>query len=135
MSDCVFCKIGAGEIPTPTVYEDDSALAFIDLHPLNPGHTLVIPKAHSETFLDMSTEEFARFMDVVHRVAKKVHAAFPTPRLSILTKGFDVPHTHVHLIPLSANGDLISGRFGEHLPPEAPLDVREAMAEKIKKVS
>lgn len=132
MSDCIFCKIGRREIPVPVVYEDESVIAFIDLHPLNPGHTLVVPKAHSVTHLDLSDEAYAALMRAVRTVSKKVAAAFPAPKLSIFTKGFDVLHTHVHLIPLHANSDIVSGEYGEHLPPEASLAEREAMAERIR---
>lgn len=118
MNDCVFCKIARKEIPATVVYEDEHTVAFLDLHPMNPGHTLVVPKMHSETFLDMDTAAYGTLMRVVYELAQRVHHAFPTPRLSILTKGFNVAHTHVHLIPLNDDGDLV-GRYGTHLPPEA----------------
>ena len=131
-ADCIFCKFGRGEIPLQLVYEDEMAIAFIDRCPLNPGHTLVIPRAHSETILDLEAGDYEVFMRTVRVVAKKVHAAFPSPRLSIFTKGFDVAHTHVHLIPLHGGSDIVSGKYGEHLPPEASVPEREAMAAKIR---
>lgn len=131
MDTCIFCKIASGDIPASKVYEDDVAVAFIDLHPLNPGHTIVIPKEHSSTFLDMSSSAYGVLMERVHTIAEKVHTAFPTTRLSVLIKGFDVAHTHVHLIPLNEDAELV---FSKHsgLPPEAPREAREEMAEKIK---
>ena len=132
MSDqCVFCLIAQGAIQTPTVFENDSLLAFVDLHPLNPGHTLVIPKKHYETFMDMPSEEFSAFMGVAHGIAKKVHAAFPSPRLGWLVKGYDVPHAHLHLIPQLTAMDILS-RYSPELPPEASLPERQTMAERIK---
>ena len=135
MGDCIFCKIASGTIPVPSVYEDENFVAFIDLHPLNPGHTLVIPKEHFESVIDMPRETFAGLMDVVYRVGQKVHRAYPSARLGILVKGFDVPHAHVHLIPQHTIGDIVSGKYGEHLPPEASREDRESMATRIKNIS
>lgn len=132
MDNCVFCKIVSGEIPACKVYEDEVAVAFVDLRPLNPGHTIVVPKQHSSTFLDMMGPDYATLMRVVHMVGKKVSVAYPTERLSVLIKGFDVAHTHVHLIPLNEDAELVFNKNGTVLPPEAPLAVREVMAEKIK---
>lgn len=130
MNDCVFCKIARKEIPATFVYEDDNVIAFLDLHPMNPGHTLVVPKTHSETFLDMDEVTYSALMHVAHELAKKVHRAFPTPRLSLLTKGFNVAHTHVHLIPLNDDGDLV-GRFGVHLPPASSDEELAEIAARI----
>ncbi len=131
MSHCIFCIIASGTIPVPTVYEDDRMLAFIDLHPLNPGHTLVIPKQHYETFMVMLSEEFGPFMERAHTIAKKVHRAFPSQRLGMVVKGFDVAHAHLHLFPQLTAMDIMSPHSPE-LPPEASLADREAMAAKIR---
>lgn len=131
MSDCIFCVIASGVIPVPTVYEDDTMIAFIDLHPLNPGHTLVIPKQHYTTFMDMSSEEFGPFMERAHAIAKKVHHAFPSERLGMVVKGFDVAHAHLHLFPQLTAMDIMS-HYSPDLPPEASVAEREAMAEKIR---
>lgn len=132
MDSCIFCKIGRRDIPVPAVYEDEAHIAFVDLHPLNPGHTLVIPKAHAETIIDLTDEGFAELMRVARTVSKRVHKAFPSPRLGFLVKGFDVPHVHLHIIPQHSISDIVSGKYGAHLPPEASLENRTAMAERIK---
>lgn len=99
MDDCIFCKIARGEISAEKVYEDDSVVAFLDIHPKGPGHTLVVPKAHSRWFYDMPDE----LSDQVFRVAKKLAQGLRDKygvdmvRLSIV--GDEVPHTHIHLIP------------------------------------
>jgi histidine triad (HIT) family protein len=129
---CIFCKITRGEIPVPLVYENEYTMAFIDLHPLNPGHTLVIPKVHSETFLDMADVDYTELMRTVRNVSLKIHAAYPTPRFTMMTKGFDVPHTHVHLFPLIHDSDVVS-RYSPNMPPEASFEERLEMAERIKR--
>lgn len=99
MDNCIFCKIAAGEIAAQKSYEDDKVVAFLDIHPKGPGHTLLIPKAHTRWFYEMPDE----LSDHLFRVAKKLarelkdeHGALLV-RLSIV--GDEVPHTHIHLIP------------------------------------
>lgn len=131
MDNCIFCKIASGEITVPKVYEDDTLIAFIDLHPLNPGHTLVIPKKHYETFTDMESGAFGAFMKIAHEIAKKVHTAFPSLRLGMLVKGLDVAHAHLHLFPQLTTMDILS-QYSPELPPEASFSDRQEMAEKIR---
>lgn len=131
MNNCIFCTIASGVIDEPIVFENEQLIAFIDLHPLNPGHTLVIPKKHYETFMDMPTEEFTPFMTVAHTIAQKVHRAYPSQRLGMVVKGFDVAHAHLHLFPQLTAMDIQSPHSPE-LPPQASLADRQNMADKIK---
>lgn len=101
---CVFCKIVKGEIPSVKVYEDEEFLAFLDIAPVNKGHTLVIPKRHAETFLDLTPEEAGKLYKVVNKVAKAVKEALNADGLNILVNsgeasGQEVFHVHVHIIP------------------------------------
>jgi len=101
MKDCVFCKIVAGEIPSDTVYEDDMTLAFLDIHPKGPGHTLVIPKQHYRWFEEMDDTAY----ESVFRAAKKIAIdmkAKGADHVQLGIVGKDVPHVHVHLIPRAA---------------------------------
>ena len=97
--DCVFCKIVSGEIPSKKIYEDESALAFLDIHPQAPGHTLLIPKAHYRWFYELPDA----LSDHLFRIAKqltpelKIQNAVDLVQVSIVGK--DVPHVHIHLIP------------------------------------
>ena len=99
MEDCIFCKIASGEIPSQKVYEDDKTLAFLDIHPRAPGHTLLIPKDHYQWFDELPDD----LSDHLFRVAKKIasdlkqHDGTDYVHLSIVGK--DVPHVHIHLIP------------------------------------
>lgn len=101
MDNCIFCKIARKEIPTQAVYEDEEVIAFPDINPKAPGHTLLIPKAHHQWFWELPDD----ISDHLFRVAKKLAAKLKDDhgadlvRLSIV--GTDVPHVHVHLIPLS----------------------------------
>jgi histidine triad (HIT) family protein len=100
MENCVFCKIVAGEVPADKTFEDDTTLAFLDINPKATGHTLLIPKAHYPWFTDLPAELsavlFRNASDVAKGLKKKYEADYV--RLGIV--GTDVPHTHIHLIPL-----------------------------------
>lgn len=98
MEDCIFCKIVAGQIPSNKVYEDDQVLAFLDIHPKGPGHTLLIPKAHYRWFEEMPDDVY----DHVFRSAKKLSLemkAKGADHVQLGIVGKDVPHVHIHLIP------------------------------------
>lgn len=95
--DCIFCKIIAGEIPSHKVYEDDNYLAFLDIRPLNPGHTLVIPKRHHAWVWDVA--DIAGYYSIVGKIANAIRKAFDTPQVVSLVFGEEVPHAHVWLVP------------------------------------
>ena len=102
--DCPFCKIGSGEIPAKKVFENDIAVAFLDINPRNPGHTLVIPKKHYETLFDMPSEEAGELFEVVTEVANAVKSGVNADGLNISQNNYRaagqlVPHLHFHLIP------------------------------------
>jgi histidine triad (HIT) family protein len=107
MSDCVFCDIVDGTIPSYTVYEDDAVVAFLDANPLARGHTLVVPKAHHERVNDLSAalaaDLFAAVPDVTEAVERAVDAEATTVAINNGTAaGQEVPHVHVHVVPRSA---------------------------------
>lgn len=97
MSDCIFCKIIKGEIPSHKVYEDDNFYAFLDIRPLNPGHTLVIPKEHYRWVWDMP--DVCEYYRVVSKIANAIRQAFNTDYVASLVLGEEVYHAHVWLVP------------------------------------
>lgn len=99
MPDCVFCKIGKGEIPSQKVYEDDRVIAFLDIHPKAPGHTLVIPKEHSRWFYQMADDTTQQIFKVAKDLAQKLSTEHGTEYIRLNIMGDEVPHTHIHLIP------------------------------------
>ena len=108
MSNCIFCKIVAGEIPAHKVGESERAIAFLDLHPIRPGHTLVIPKVHVPNFQDLAPEDYQAVMALTQQVAKQIEQKLQPKRVGMMTIGWDVPHTHVHVIPMQEHGDITS---------------------------
>lgn len=101
----IFSKIVKGEIPCYKVAEDNQHLAFLDVFPLKRGHTLVIPKNETDYLFDLSSEEYQNLMAFTYRVAKAVKSAVPCNRLSMQVIGLEVPHAHVHLIPIHTMSD------------------------------
>lgn len=102
----IFTKIIAGEIPAHKILENDKYLAFLDLRPVNPGHTLVIPKQEVDYIFDMEDDLLKGLMVFAKKVAKAVRKAFPCKKVGIMVAGIEVPHAHVHLIPINSVGDL-----------------------------
>lgn len=101
----LFSKIVNGEIPCYKVAEDKNHLAFLDVFPLKRGHTLVIPKTETDYIFDIQPEDFLALMAFTHRVARAVKSAIPCKRLSMQVIGLEVPHAHVHLIPIQTMSD------------------------------
>ncbi|MFH2104771.1 MAG: HIT family protein [Parcubacteria group bacterium] len=111
MADCIFCKIIAGELPSTKVYEDDQVLAFLDINPINYGHTLVIPKEHYETLVDLPDEELKELMPVVKRIGQVVMDSLGVDGFNIglnngKVAGQLVDHVHFHVIPREAGDGL-----------------------------
>ncbi|MFA7662300.1 MAG: HIT family protein [Patescibacteria group bacterium] len=109
--DCIFCKIVSGEIPSYKVYEDDDILAFLDIIPVNPGHTLVIPKKHYETILDTPDDVLKNILVVSKRIAQKIMEVtgaegFNFNQNNFSVSGQVVPHVHFHIIPRFENDGL-----------------------------
>ena len=103
-NNCVFCAIAAGEIPCFKVYEDDLVLAYLDINPFSEGHTLVIPKAHSEGLLDTPDETLVAVLDRVKKIAAHLKEALPCDGFNILQNngeaaGQTVKHIHFHILP------------------------------------
>ncbi len=108
MNDCIFCKIVAGEIPSYKVYEDESTFAFLDIHPINPGHILVIPKKHEPDFYNLSDEANGALFDTVKKLSKRVSEKINPKKVGLIIAGWDVPHTHVHIVPMHDYHDITS---------------------------
>lgn len=97
--DCIFCKIVAKEIPAEIVYEDNGFLAFLDIHPKGPQHTLLVPKAHYQWFQELPDPLYGEMFQVVKKLASTLKEKTGTDYIKLGIVGTDVAHVHVHLIP------------------------------------
>lgn len=102
----IFSKIAAGEIPSYKCAEDAQFYAFLDINPLKEGHTLVIPRREVDYIFDMEDEELAAFQVFTKKVAKAIKSAYPCKKVAQVVLGLEVPHAHIHLIPMDNEGDV-----------------------------
>lgn len=109
----IFSRIAAGEIPCHKVAEDDEFFAFLDINPVAAGHTLVIPKKEIDYIFDIADPMLGRMMAFAKRVGQAQEAAIPCKRVGLAVMGLEVPHAHIHLIPITRESDMYFG--GEKL--------------------
>lgn len=102
----IFSKIISGELPSYKVYEDEHYYAFLDIRPVVKGHTLVIPKLEVDYIFDLESDEYIGLMLVARKVAKALKKVVPCNRIGVAVVGLEVPHTHVHLMPINAVSDM-----------------------------
>ena len=102
----IFLKIIKGEIPSYKISEDENHLAFLDAMPLVEGHTLVIPKVEIDFIFDLENEGFKNLWGFAQSVAKKLQNAYPEKRIAVAVIGLEVPHAHIHLIPITKTEDM-----------------------------
>ena len=102
----IFTKIINGEIPSYKIAEDDNFYAFLDINPNAQGHTLVIPKKEENKIFDLSKEEYNGLMSFAYRIAKALEKSVPCERIGMSVIGLEVPHVHVHLIPINTMADM-----------------------------
>lgn len=102
----IFSRIIAGEIPCYKIAENDHFFAFLDISPLAKGHTLVVPKKETDYIFDIESEEHKALWDFARKVAKAVGAAVPCKRVGVAVIGLEVPHAHIHLIPMNRVSDM-----------------------------
>lgn len=109
----IFSRIAAGDIPSYKVAADDRFYAFLDINPVVPGHTLVIPRREVDYIFDLDDEELAAFQVFAKRVARAIAKAIPCRKVGQAVIGLEVPHAHIHLLPIQAESDM--NFFKEHV--------------------
>lgn len=102
----IFCKIINGEIPCYKIAEDENFFAFLDINPVNWGHTLVVPKREEDYIFDLSDEELSGMIVFTKRVAQAIKTAIPCKKVGMTVLGLEVAHAHIHLVPMKSEGDM-----------------------------
>jgi histidine triad (HIT) family protein len=121
----IFTRIIAGELPGTFVWRDEVCVAFLSIAPLRPGHTLVVPRAEIDHWIDLPAETNAHLMEVAHEIGAAQMDAFHPARIGLIIAGLEVPHTHVHVVRIDAERDL---SFANADPDATPEDLAEAGA-------
>ncbi len=124
----IFTRIINGDIPGRFIWDDETCIAMLDIRPLHPGHTLVIPKVEIDQWTDLPADVASHLMTVAHRVAQAQKATIECERIGLMIAGFEVPHTHVHVVPLQTMAEL-DFRNADVSPKADELD---AMAEQLR---
>jgi len=106
MSDSIFTKIINKEIPSYIIDEDEDFIAFLDVFPLVKGHTLVVPKKQTDYIFDIENDDYIDLWRFAKKVAKKVEGAIECKRIGVAVIGLEVPHTHIHLVPINGVSDI-----------------------------
>lgn len=128
----IFSKIATGEIPSYKIAEDDKHYAFLDIFPINEGHTLVIPKKETDYLFDLPSEELAELTVFAQRVAKAMGKAIACKRVAVLVLGLEVPHAHLHLVPINGEADIFKKdklKFSDDEFKKTAAKIRDAMTE------
>lgn len=126
----IFSKIIAGEIPSYKIAENDKFYAFLDINPVQKGHTLVVPKKETDYIFDIDDKDLGEMMIFAKRVAKAIKEAVPCVKVGVAVIGLEVRHAHIHLVPMTKEGDL---NFGKKmtLPAEEMEQIAKAISEKV----
>ena len=124
----IFTKIAKGEIPSYKVAENEDYYAFLDIAPMAQGHTLVIPKNTEEDYIfNLDETTYAGLCAFAHKVAKAIEAAVPCKRVGVAVLGMEVPHTHIHLVPLNTEADMDFRKKKLELTPEQFKEIASAI--------
>ena len=127
----IFTKIIRGEIPCYKVAESDKYFAFLDINPLNAGHTLVVPKKETDYIFDLSDDDYSGLMLFSKKVALGIEKAIPCARIGVAVVGLEVPHTHIHLVPINAISDLNFANPKLKMTPEEFEKIASRISEKV----
>lgn len=127
----IFSRIVQGEIPCYKIAEDDRYFAFLDINPLAEGHTLVIPKKEIDYLFDVDDETLAGLTLFSKRVAKAIEKAIPCKRIGVAVLGLEVPHAHIHLVPLNKESDIDFHKPKLKLSPERFKEINEKISKEF----
>jgi histidine triad (HIT) family protein len=127
----IFSKIAAGEIPSYKVAEDDRYFAFLDINPLVKGHVLVIPKQEVDYIFDVEDKTLADMMVFAKRIAKAIERVVACKRIGIAVLGLEVPHAHIHLVPLNSEADISFQKPRAKLSPDEFSELAKQIAEAV----
>lgn len=127
----IFSRIIQGEIPCYKIAENDRFFAFLDINPLSKGHTLVVPKHETDYIFNIEDEELGQMMVFAKHVAQAIEKAMPCKRIAVAVIGLEVPHAHIHLVPISSEGDLDFKKEHLKLTPEEFLEVQKRITEQF----
>lgn len=129
--DTIFTKIIKGEIPCYKIAENEKFFAFLDINPLAKGHTLIVPKLQNDYIFDLEDDHLAKMMVFAKKVALAIQKNVPCLRIGVAVIGIEVPHTHIHLVPINQVGDLNFANPKCKLTDEELKDIAQKIAQSV----
>lgn len=129
----IFSKIAAGEIPSYKVAEDENFYAFLDINPVAKGHTLVIPKKETDYIFDIEENEYAEYQKFARKVALAMKKVMPCVKIGVAVLGLEVPHAHIHLIPINKESDMNFFKEKLSLPAEEMQKIADSIRAEFEK--
>ena len=130
----IFTRIIQGDVPCFKVAECKHAIAFLDIRPLSKGHTLVVPKMEVDKLFELPEEDFNALWSFAYKVAKGIESVIPCNRVGVAVLGFEVPHAHIHLVPLRTEGDLNFALPKLQLTAECMEEIAQSISEEVGKL-
>jgi histidine triad (HIT) family protein len=130
----VFSRIIAGELPARFVWKDDSCVVFLSIRPLRPGHALVVPQAEIDHWIDLDAVLLDHLFATAQAIGKAQMAAFKPARIGVVVAGLEVPHTHIHVVPIRGVHDLDFGNQDPNPDPAVMDDAAEALRRELRKL-
>jgi len=127
----IFSRIIQGEIPCYKIAENDKFFAFLDINPLSAGHTLVVPKHETDYIFNIEDQELGQMMVFAKHVAAAIEKAIPCKRIAVAVIGLEVPHAHIHLVPINQEGDLDFRKEHLKLTPEEFVAIRDRITSQL----
>lgn len=127
----IFTKIIKGEIPSYKVAEDEYHYSFLDINPIAEGHTLVVPKKETDYFFDLSEKEMHRAMSFAQKVSRAIDSALDPLRTGIIVQGLEVPHAHIHLVPLYTKTQPMALEHNVEVPEERMKELAELISSEV----
>ncbi|MDD3084220.1 MAG: HIT family protein [Candidatus ainarchaeum sp.] len=133
MKECVFCKIIKGEIPCEKIFENEKYLAFLDINPMYKGHTLLIPKKHTDYIFDIKDNELTDYFLMAKKISFLLKKVLKTEKVGLVVEGFFVRHAHIHLIPINI-GDSLDPHLQKPIKKEELEEIGKQIRKNIKKI-
>jgi histidine triad (HIT) family protein len=127
----IFAKIAKGEIPSYRVAEDENYYAFLDIHPVAKGHVLVIPKKETDYLFDIEQEEYSELMNFTRKIAVALKKAIPCRKVGVAVLGLEVPHAHIHLVPMNSESDINFSKPKLQLSEEEFREIAEKISREL----
>jgi histidine triad (HIT) family protein len=128
----LFTRIIEGDLPAHFVWRDERCVAFLSINPIRDGHTLVVPRAEVDHWVDLSPEDLAHVTLVARTIARSMQTAFPSEKVGLLAVGLEVPHVHFHLVPIDRVSDVEFRNQRESVPDEELAAVAERLREQLR---